>query len=103
MNAKNFYQGIIYDFGVGSPEYKDFLKSQHMRVAKLDPLRKAIEGEITKLDKLRARIRRSRLIRDDVKFEKTKQIELAIEKLKARFNGAFEKTLDRGLRFKKAA
>ena len=103
LNAKNFYQGIIYDFGVGSPEYKDFLKSQHMRVAKLDPLRKAIEGEITKLYKLRARIRRSRLIRDDVKFEKTKQIELAIEKLKARFNGAFEKTLDRGLRFKKAA
>jgi hypothetical protein len=103
LNARNFYKGIIYDFGVGSPEHKDFLKSEHMSIAKLDPLRKAVEGEITKLYKLRAKIRRSRLIKDDVKFEKTKQIELAIEKLKARFNGAFEKILDRGLRFGKAA
>jgi len=106
LNARNFYKGIVDDFGVGSAEYKDFLKSEHMRIAKLDPLRRAIEGEITKLYKLRAQIRRSRLIKEDVKFEKTKQIELAIEKLKAKFNGAFERILDRGVKwkfFKKAA
>jgi hypothetical protein len=93
----NFARGIVNDFGSDSPEWKDFKKSHHYDMVRMDPIRKSITGSITKLYKARAAIRKNRLLRNDIKEEKILEIEKRIMELKKKFNIIFDERMDRGI------
>ena len=103
LNANAFRDGVMNDFGSSSSEYRDFTRSHHYSIYKLNNARKTIDGKITKLYKKRAAIRRNRLLREDVKEERARKIELQINDLRTKFVKMFEDKLDRKLRFEKAA
>ena len=103
LNSRAYKEGVITDFGLDSDEYRAFRESDHYNLSKLDNLRRSINGKITNLYKDRAKIRRNRLVRDDIKEERLKKIELRIRDLRTKLVKMFEDKMDRGLRFAKAA
>ena len=103
LTANAFRTGVMNDFGSSSSEYREFTRSDHYSLYKLNNARKSVDGRITKLYKQRAAVRRNRLLRADVKEERIKKIELRIRDLRVKFVKMFEDKLDRGLRFGKAA
>jgi hypothetical protein len=103
LSARAYNQGIIDDFGVNSAEYRSFKESDHYRLSKLDNFRKSISGKITNLYKDRAKIKKNRLLRNDIKEERIKKIELRIRDLRTKMVKMLEDKLDRGIRFRKAA
>ena len=109
-NSTNFAKGILNEFGSDSSQWKEFKKSNHFDIVRMDPIRKSIHGDITTLYKARAAIKRNRLIKNDVKEEKILAIEKRIMELKRRFITIFNDRLRRGVpergilgRFKSAA
>tara|TARA_R100001530_G_scaffold74857_3_gene52665 strand:+ start:19 stop:3105 length:3087 start_codon:yes stop_codon:yes gene_type:complete len=96
--AKMFAEGVYKEFGPKSEEWKSFMKSKHYAVAKLVPLLRKIHGEITKLYKLKAKYRRSKLLAPR-KEEMMRKIDVRILDLKKKFNGVFRERMDRDIRF----
>jgi len=96
--AKLFAEGVYKEFGPKSGEWKSFTKSKHYTLAKLVPLLRKINGEITKLYKLKARYRKSKLLQPR-KDEMMRKIDVRILQLKKKFNGIFRDKMDRNIRF----
>ena len=103
LSARAYKEGVINDFGINSKEYRAFKESEHYQLSKLDNLRRSIAGKITNLYKDRAKIRKNRLLRNDIKEERIKKIELRIRDLRTKMVKMLEDKLDRGIRFRKAA
>ena len=103
LSARAYKEGVIADFGINSKEYRAFKESEHYQLSKLDNLRRSIAGKITNLYKDRAKIRKNRLLRNDIKEERIKKIELRIRDLRTKMVKMLEDKLDRGIRFRKAA
>ena len=77
--SRGVMTGIQKVYGASSKQYQSFKKSEDFKIARLDGLRKATEGGLTKLYKARAAIQRNRILRDDVKEER-------IDRLKEKMN-----------------
>ena len=96
--AKLFAEGVYRDFGPKSEEWRSFKRSKHYSVATLIPLLRKINGEITKLYKIKARFRRSKLLTPR-KDEMMRKVDLRILRLKKKFNRIFREKTDRNIRF----
>ena len=93
-----FSEGGYRDFGPESGELKSFKKSKHYKLASLVNTLRKVNGEITKLYKLKAKYRRSRLL-EPRKEEMMRKIDIRILAIKKKFNGLFRERMDRNLRF----
>jgi len=96
--AKMFAEGIYRDFGPESGEWKSFKKSKHYKLALLVNTLRKVNGEITKLYKLKRKYERSKLLRPR-KEEMMRKIDIRILEIKKKFNGLFRERMDRNLRF----